>query len=114
MPGLLNNMADAIAESETPNLPQALNLVEQALKMLPNQPHVHDTRGKIYLRMGEPLKAIADLEIALQAAELRPAAHAKLAEAYLLLGDQRQHAYHKAMVDSLRKTMQKRLERSTP
>jgi tetratricopeptide (TPR) repeat protein len=114
MPGLLNNMADAIVESETPNLPQALNLVEQALKMLPNQPHVHDTRGKIYLRMGEPLKAISDLEIALQAAELRPTAHAKLAEAYLLLGDQRQHAYHKAMVDSLRKTMQKRLERNTP
>lgn len=114
MPGLLNNMADAIVESQKPDLTQALTLVEQALKLLPNQPHVHDTRGKIFLRMGDPLKAISDFELALQAEELRPTAHAKLAEAYHALGDSKQAAYHNAMVDSLAKTLQKRSERKTP
>ncbi len=114
MPGLLNNMADAIVESDNPNLSQALNLVEQALKLLPNQPHIYDTRGKILLRMGEPLKAISDFELALQAEELRPAALAKLAEAYRALGDEQQSAYHKAMVDSLRRTLLKRSERKSP
>lgn len=111
MPALLNNMADAIAESKDPDLPQALNLVEQALKLLPNQPHIHDTRGKILLRMGDPLRAISDFELALQAEELRPLAHARLAEAYQQLGDDRQYSYHKAMVDSFRRTLQKRSER---
>lgn len=114
MPGLLNNMADAIVESQKPDLKQALTLVEQALKLLPNQPHVHDTRGKILLRMGDPLKAISDFELALQAEELRPSAHAKLAEAYSALGDPQQAAYHKAMVDSLSKSLQKRSERKNP
>lgn len=114
MPGLLNNMADAIVESQNPDLKQALTLVEQALKLLPNQPHVHDTRGKILLRMGDPLKAISDFELALQAEELRPGAHAKLAEAYSVLGDPQQAAYHKAMFDSLAKILQKRAERKTP
>jgi Tfp pilus assembly protein PilF len=64
--------------------------------------------------MGDPLKAISDFELALQAEELRPSAHAKLAEAYSALGDPQQAAYHKAMVDSLSKSLQKRSERKNP
>jgi tetratricopeptide (TPR) repeat protein len=108
MPGLLNNMADAIVDSKTPDLDQALRLVNQALELIPRHPHVHDTRGKIYLRMGDPLKAIADFEQALKSDELRPVAHARIAEAYRMLGNERLSAYHEAMVDSHRKVLQKR------
>jgi len=101
MPGLLNNMADTIAEMPNADLDQALVLVEQAVRMLPDQPRVYDTRGKIYLRKGEWLKAVADFEKALAAEDLRLSVHLRLVEAYEGLGNQTQVQYHRAMADAL-------------
>jgi tetratricopeptide (TPR) repeat protein len=112
MPGLLNNIADAIVESKTPDLDQALRLVNQALALMPDEPHVHDTRGKIYLRMGEPMKAIADFEKALKSDDLRPIAHARLAEAWRAIGNSQRSAFHEAMVESHRKVIEKRNTRT--
>ena len=86
-PGLLNNVANAILEQPTPDLDQALVLAEQALHQMPNQPHFLDTRGSIYSRMGEHVKAIADFERALSESELRGELHRKLAEEYGQIGN---------------------------
>jgi tetratricopeptide (TPR) repeat protein len=74
-PGLLNNMANLIADSESGNYDEGLKLVQQALILLPNQPEVHDTHGKLLLRLGQPIQAIAAFENALAAPELRGAVH---------------------------------------
>ena len=101
MPGLLNNVADAIAESPEPDLQKALDLVQQAFRFLPDQPHLFDTRGKIYLKQGELKLAIADLERALAEPDLRPAVHAKLAEAWEKLGDPQKAALHRTTAEKL-------------
>ena len=116
MPGLLNNMADTIAEMPNPDLDQALVLVEQAVRMLPDQPRVYDTRGKIYLRKREWLKAVADFEKALAAEDLRLSVHLRLAEAYAGLGNTSQVNYHRGMADALMElqTPEVSSENSTP
>ncbi|MFN6311520.1 MAG: tetratricopeptide repeat protein [Planctomyces sp.] len=101
MPGLLNNVADAIAESAEPDLEKALSLVQEAFRFLPDQPHLFDTRGKIYLKQGQLKLAIADFERALAEPELRPAVHAKLAEAWEKLGDSQKAALHRTTAEKL-------------
>ncbi|MEZ6033114.1 MAG: hypothetical protein R3C17_08490 [Planctomycetaceae bacterium] len=97
LPGLLNNIADAMVEADSEEIDRALTLVNQAIELIPNQPYFYDTRGKIFLKKGEPLKAVADLEKALAATELRPQVHAELAAAFQSLNNQTQYEYHKAM-----------------
>ena len=101
MPGLLNNVADAIVESPEPDLDRALALVQEAFRFLPGQPHLFDTRGKIYLKRGEPKLAIADFERALTEPELRPGVHMRLAEAWELLGDGQKAAIHRTTAEAL-------------
>lgn len=103
LPGLLNNIADAMVEADSADVERALTLVNQAIDLMPDQPYFYDTRGKILLKKGEPLMAVVDLEKALAAAELRPQVHAELAAAYLSLNDQPHYEYHKAMSESYRK-----------
>ena len=102
MPGLLNNMADAMVESGDANLDIALKLVNQAIAKIPNQPHFYDTRGKIFLRQDSPLKAIADLEKALAAPEIRASVHESLAEAYARLENSTQAEVHKTLAESIK------------
>ena len=64
----------------------ALDLVEQALRMLPDEPVIYETRGRVLLRMGEAERAIADFERALSAEALRGDAHQGLSKAYAMLG----------------------------
>ena len=103
LPGLLNNIADAMVETDSTDTARALTLVDQAISLLPNQPYFFDTRGKILLKTGEPQKAVADLEKALAAPELRVQVHAELAAAYLTLNDQKNYAYHTTMSENYRK-----------
>lgn len=101
MPGLLNNVADAMAESAEPDLEKALSLVQEAFRFLPDQPHLFDTRGKIYLKQGQLKLAIADFERALAEPDLRPTVHAKLAEAWEKLGDPQKAALHRTTAEKL-------------
>ncbi len=103
MPGLLNNVADAMVETDSTDTERALTLVNQAIALLPDQPYFFDTRGKILLKKDEPRKAIADLEKALAAPELRVVVHAELAAAYLALNDQQNYEHHKEMSENYRK-----------
>ena len=84
--GLLNNLAHAISISEEGDMAAALDLVEQALRMLPDEPVIYETRGRVLLRMGEAERAIADFERALSAEALRGDAHQGLSKAYAMLG----------------------------
>ncbi len=66
--------------------PEALKLIDDAIKARGPIPEFLDTRGMIYLNAGEGRRAIADLETALKAAPSAPK-YFHLAQAYLKLND---------------------------
>lgn len=82
LPGLLNNLAYAISTSANPDLPRALRIADAALANLPDHPYLHETRGQIHLKLKNYTEAIADLEVALDAPELRAQVREGLAQAY--------------------------------
>ncbi len=86
MPGFLNNLAHAISHSETPDLERALRIANAANALVPNHPYLRETRGQIYVQLQRYTDAIADLEFALNAPELRPQVREGLAQAYQALG----------------------------
>jgi tetratricopeptide (TPR) repeat protein len=86
LPGLLNNLAHGLSNRESPDLERALRMAEAAVHNVPNHPYLRETRGQIYFKLGRYTEAIADLEIALSAAELRPSIRRSLAEAYDKIG----------------------------
>ncbi len=86
LPGLLNNLAHAISHEEEPDLERALRLSDAAVANLPNHAYLRETRGQIYFKLKRYTEAIADLEIALSAKELRPRIRESLATAYDALG----------------------------
>jgi tetratricopeptide (TPR) repeat protein len=114
LPGLLNNIADAMVETDSTDTERALKLVDQAITLLPNQPYFFDTRGKILLKKDEPRKAIADLEKALVAPELRIQVHAEMAAAYLAMKDQKNYEYHTKMSENYRKQQAAPLKTEEP
>jgi predicted Zn-dependent protease len=79
-------------------------MVSQAVKYLPDQPAVYDTRGKILLRLGRTLEAIADFERGLSDRQNPEKVHEHLAKAWEQAGNSQKAAIHRAMVDELRKT----------
>lgn len=82
LPGVLNNLAVALHEQQTPDLEAALAFSEAALESLPEHPYLRETRGQILLKMDRFREAIPDLEAALTAAPIAQAAHESLAIAY--------------------------------
>lgn len=67
MPVTLNNMAMAIYHLPDGDLEQALSLVDGTIEQLPEHPYLHDTRGRILLKLGRFSPAIAALEKGLAA-----------------------------------------------
>lgn len=88
MPGILNNLAVAMAGMPDANLEQALELSNAALKQLPNHPYIRETRGQILIKLERWEAAIADLEVSLAATELHPQIYPSLAKAYRALGNE--------------------------
>lgn len=86
-PGLLNNLADMIASSDGGDFQEALKIVDQALTLLPGQPEIHDTRGKLLVKLGEPLKALAEFELALREPAIRGEVNRNMAAAWRALGN---------------------------
>lgn len=104
MPGLLNNVADVMVEQPEADMEQALVMVEQALKYLPDEPAIYDTRGKILLRQGKVVEAIADFERALSDRQNLHKVHEHLAKAWEAAGNLPKAEIHRAMVEQLRKS----------
>jgi tetratricopeptide (TPR) repeat protein len=103
-PGLLNNMANLIADSSSGDYEEGLKLVKQALVMLPNQPEVHDTHGKLLLKLGQPIPAIAAFEKALASTEIRAEVHANLAMAWEVAGNWDKVKVHRSLSEAYRQT----------
>lgn len=86
LPGVLNNLAVAIASQEGGDLEQALTLSNSALAQLPH-PYLYETRGQILFKMEKYKDCILDLEKGLQASELAPGIYPSLITAYEKLGN---------------------------
>ena len=85
-PTILNNLAVAIAEMKGNELEKALSLVDVALTKVPNHAYFLETRGQILVKLKRWQEAIPNLEVALEAKELRPAIYPSLALAYEKIG----------------------------
>ncbi len=86
-PVTLNNLAFLMAQRESPDLPKALKLINQAIQLRPEVAEFYDTRGGIYLAQKEWSKAVTDFQKALQGkAGDEQTLHTLLAQAYTELG----------------------------
>lgn len=86
LPGILNNLAVAIASSKEGNLQQALSLADEAIRQM-EHPYLFETRGQILYKMGKYQDCILDLEKGLQAEPLVKDILPKLSDAYRQLGN---------------------------
>lgn len=102
LPGLMNNLADTMIDTSPTDLAQAETLVEEAIRMMPEQPYFYDTRAKVRRKQGRMLEAIADYEKALAAEELRSDVHASLSTVYLETGNSELAAKHEALAKFFR------------
>ena len=104
---ILNNLAVAITQRPGGNLEQALKIANTAIKQTPTAtPHFFETRGQILFRLKQYLKAIPDLERALEVPELRSHAHETLAKCYEELGEDELASQHQ---DAAKRTVIKDL-----
>jgi uncharacterized protein HemY len=88
-PGILNNLAWVLANSQPPELDRASELVNKAVELLPEDAQIRETRGQILVRKKQWQAAIVDLELALPKIkqESVPGVHKALAEAYEGIGN---------------------------
>ena len=90
-PGLVvaaNNLAWRLANGDPPQLEEALELIEQAVRQSPDYAVLRSTRGRIYQLLDRPEDAIVELEFALARLKDRPDIHAALADLYTTVGDE--------------------------
>ena len=81
-PAIANNLAWVLANSETPGLQRALDLVQAALQKDPHNTQFLDTRGHIYLKMRRWQEATIDLARVLKAQPRKRELHEALAQTY--------------------------------
>jgi tetratricopeptide (TPR) repeat protein len=81
----LNSLGYLFAERNA-NLEEALELVQKALKLKPNAPHILDSMGWVYHQMGQYEKAVDFLEKASNNGEPDPVTLEHLGSAYQNLG----------------------------
>jgi hypothetical protein len=98
LPGVLNNLAVAIAAKEGGDLEYALKLSEAAVGQMQEHPYIRETRGQILCKLKRYSDAIPDLEYALRAPELANQVHSSLAEAYEALGQKQLAEQHRELV----------------
>lgn len=61
---VMNNLAFVLARLKKPRFEEALSLINNALKISPNNPRFLDTRGNIFIQMKQYELAFHDLEVA--------------------------------------------------
>ncbi len=83
----VNNLAYLLSNHEPRDLNQALQTVNRAIQLQPENPHYLETRGQIYIEMERWQEAVTDLEVALNGLPGKREIHASLAKAYQQLGD---------------------------
>lgn len=101
IPGILNNLAVAIASDTDGNLDEAYSLSNAALEQL-KHPYLYETRGQILFKQGKYAECILDLEKGLQAQELAPAIYPSLIAAYKALDNNALAAEYETRLAELR------------
>jgi tetratricopeptide (TPR) repeat protein len=81
-----NNLAWLLANDPSPDLENALALIQRAHEVAPDHPEIRATRGVIYHKLGRHEDAAVDLEFALAEVGSRTDLHAELASLYETLG----------------------------
>ncbi len=108
--GLLNNLANLIADdpdADAEQIQRAFSLLQSALDLYPDLPSFLDTRGKLKLRQGNALEAIADFEFALRDVRIQAEVHENIARAYELLSDRAKVDYHRELSQKIRADAEK-------
>lgn len=103
LPGILNNLAVAIATNENGDLDQALTLANAAIEKL-EHPYLFETRGQILFRQKKYAECILDLEKGLQSQELAPAIYPSLVVAYKEIGNPKLADEYETRLAQLKKT----------
>jgi tetratricopeptide (TPR) repeat protein len=85
-PRLLNNLAWLLAHKEQPELERALTLIDEAVRLEPQNASIHDTRGQILILLKRWKEAVTELELALKGMPNNGQIHSALAKAYSELG----------------------------
>lgn len=98
-----NNLAFCLFKSTTPNLDRALQLINTANTISPNNAEVLDTFGQILMAAKRPKEAINKFEQSINADENRIETRKKLVDAYLAAG-----------IKDLAKAQQEVIESMTP
>jgi tetratricopeptide (TPR) repeat protein len=93
-----NNYAWALTQDPEKNLEQALEAVNHALQLTPQEFRFRETRGQILTALGRWQDAVDDLEFALNGMPDVPAIHISLAQAYDALGQAELAAIHRQQV----------------
>ena len=78
-------------------------LVNEALKLLPNNPELLSTRGEIHVALKLWQNAREDLELSLAARDGRPKVHRLLEQAFRGMLDETNADAHRTMAEALEK-----------
>jgi tetratricopeptide (TPR) repeat protein len=90
-----NNLACVMYQGTDPHLDQALEAVNKAIELSPNEFRFRETRGQVYSRLRKWQEAVADLEFALNGMPDAATIHKSLADAYDALGNKDLAAAHR-------------------
>jgi predicted Zn-dependent protease len=93
-----NNYAWTLSQEPGRDLDAALNAVDRALQLKPEEFRFRETRGQILVALGQWQRAIDDLEFAINGMPDAAAIHLSLAKAYEQLGNQELADIHRAQV----------------
>ena len=105
-PAILNNLALSIVRGKSDSPTKALLLVDEALKLLPDNPELLSTRGEIQIAMELWNDAREDLERSLAARGGRPKVHRLLEQAYKKLRKNNLAELHQNEAEKLEKAIQ--------
>ncbi|MGC1272870.1 MAG: tetratricopeptide repeat protein [Planctomycetaceae bacterium] len=100
--GVANNLAWVLTHQDEPDLERALATISPVIERFPDVTNFRDTRGEIYLRLGDWESAIADFERALPGLRDNSRIHESLATAYERLGHAEIAMRHRREAERLR------------
>jgi tetratricopeptide (TPR) repeat protein len=96
-----NNLAFCLFKSVPPNLERALQLIDTANKIAPNNSEVLDTFGQILMAANQPKEAITKFEQSIAADQNRISTRKKLVDAYLAAGLKDMAKAQKEVIESM-------------
>ncbi len=96
-----NNLAWCLVYLEKPEPGRALKIIQEVIQRFPNNPAFVDTRGHVYLKLGEWKKAVDDFQVSLTQFADQATVHVGLVEAYENLGMKDLAERHRAIAEHL-------------